>query len=970
MDTASDVMLMGLKCEYRENPIGIDVRQPRLSWVLQADRRGVAQTAYQVQVAGSEDDLVAGRLVWDSGRVASGQSIHVPYGGPALSSRQRCVWRVRAWDEQDRPTVWSDPAWWEIGLLEPADWEARWIEAELEDDTSVSQPAHMLRTTFHVEGDVASARMYVTCHGLFEAELNGDRVGDHVLSPGWTAYDHRLQYETHDVGQMLVQGENAIGVTLGDGWYRGRLGFRNQRNTYGDRLALLLQIEIAYEDGRMQRVVTGEGWKAATGPILASDIYDGETYDARLERPGWSAAGYDDSDWVGVRVVDHSKEILVAPAGPPVRRIEQVKPIEIIHTPADETVVDMGQNMVGWVRLVAQGEAGTQVVLRFAEVLDKEGNFYVENLRTAKQTDTYVLKGDGVETFEPHFTFHGFRYVAVEGYPGELTLDSLTGVVVHSDTRPIGAFECSNPLLNQLQHNIVWGQKGNFLDVPTDCPQRDERLGWTGDAQVFIRTACFNMDVAGFFTKWLRDLAADQAEDGSVPHVIPSRAAGGRGGSAAWGDAATICPWTIYLCYGDTRILQEQYDSMVAWVEYIRSCAGDSYLWNTGFHFGDWLSFQSPSPAGVSAITDTDLIATAFYAYSTSLVRRAAEVLGKQEDASRYAELEQKIKQAFCDEFVSPRGRVANNTQTAYALALMFDLLPEEQRPGAAQRLVQDIRRRGNHLSTGFVGTPYLCHVLSQFGHLDVAYDLLNQDTYPSWLYPVRQGATTIWERWDGIKPDGTFQDAGMNSFNHYAYGAIGEWMYRVVAGLDVDPQAPGYKHVLIQPRPGGGLMHARATLETLYGVAASGWQVDGDRVTVTAVVPANTTATVRLPEAADAEVTEGGSVLGAADGIVRVSADGDDLVVEVGSGSYMFAYDSHVLAQRTRVVLSIHTPLRRLLENEAARAVLQKHLPRLFESPMRDRAMDFSLRQIAGYASDMLSDEVLDQIDADLAEL
>jgi alpha-L-rhamnosidase len=973
------MLLNNLRCEYKENPIGIDVAQPRLSWQVISDLRGTVQSAYQVQVARSQAALQAGDLLWDSGKVASDASIHRAYGGPALASGQHCAWRVRAWDGNDRPSAWSEPAFWEMGLLEPSDWQASWIQPDIEEDTSTSQPCPMLRATFAVDGAVRSARAYVTALGLYEVELNGRRVGDAVFTPGWTAYDERLQYQTYDVSELLVEGENAVGVVLGDGWYRGYLGFGGQRNVYGDKVALLLQVHIAYEDGRVQTVCSDETWKSATGPILASDIYNGETYDARLEEPGWSQAGYDDGDWAGVQVVEHDKGILVAPMGPPVRKIEEVVPVEILHTPAGETVVDMGQNMVGWVRLAVQGEAGTTVTLRHAEVLDQEGNLYTENIRAAKQTVTYTLKGGGKETYEPRFTFQGFRYVAVEGYPGELTLDSLTGVVIHSDITPTGHFECSNPTLNQLQHNIVWGQKGNYLDVPTDCPQRDERLGWTGDAQVFIRTGCFNMDVAGFFTKWLRDLAADQGEDGSVPHVIPD-ALGRRqsrgGGSAAWADASVICPWTIYLCYGDRRILEEQYESMAAWVGYIEAQAGEDRLWATGFHFGDWLAYATTRSDYPGATTDKDLIATAFFAYSTSLLQQTAQVLGREKDAQRYAGLLTEIKEAFCAEYVTENGRLASNTQTAYALALWFDLLPEGLRPEAARRLAQDIKDFNNHLTTGFVGTPYLCHTLSSNGYLDVAYDLLNQDSYPSWLYPITKGATTIWERWDGIKPDGTFQDAGMNSFNHYAYGAIGSWLYQVVAGIEVDAGAPGYKHALIQPQPGGGLSSASAALNTMYGPLKSAWELREDGFSLEVVVPANTRATVRLPDASLAQVTESGGPLARAEGVRRAEQDGDAIVVEVGSGQYRFAYPAENLFAQWQKAhqLSSYTPLKKLRADEAAWEILKKHLPEMAE--MSDTwieqatARGATLRQLAQRMFSALGPEKLDALDEDLARL
>jgi alpha-L-rhamnosidase len=954
------------------------VSQPRLSWQIASDVRGTTQSAYQIQVAESDAALTSGDLRWDSGKVASDASIHRPYEGPALGSGQRCTWRVRAWDGDDQPSAWSKNAFWEMGLLEPSDWQASWIQPEIEEDVSTSQPCPMLRATFRVDGTVRSARAYVTAHGLYEMMLNGARVGEDVLTPGWTAYDERLQYQTYDVTDVLVEGDNAVGAVLGDGWYRGNMGFSGQRNNYGEKLALLLQLQIVYEDGRVQTVCSDERWRAATGPILASDIYNGERYDARLERAGWGEAGYDDGDWAGVQVVEDSKEILVAPDGPPMRKIEELVPVEILHTPAGETVVDMGQNMVGWVRLKVQGEAGTTVTLRHAEVLDQEGNLYTENLRSAQQTVAYTLKGGGTEVYEPRFTFHGFRYVAVEGYPGELTLDALTGVVVHSDMAPTGQFECSAPLIDQLQHNIVWGQKGNYLDVPTDCPQRDERLGWTGDAQVFIRTGCFNMDVAGFFSKWLQDLAADQAENGAVPHVIPDlmgrRRRGRAGGSAAWGDAGTVCPWTVYLCYGDTRILEQQYESMRGWVEYIAGESGEDRLWSSGFHFGDWLAYATTRSDYPGATTDKDLIATAFFAYSTALVQRTAQVLGKREDAAHYAELLAEIVEAFCREFVTETGRLASNTQTAYTLALWFDLLPEALRPEAARRLAEDVRSFQNHLTTGFVGTPYLCHTLSSNGYLDVAYDLLNQESYPSWLYPVTQGATTIWERWDGIKPDGSFQDAGMNSFNHYAYGAIGSWLYQVVAGLEIDEQVPGYKHVLVQPQPGGGLSSASAALETMYGTAGSAWELDEDGFRLEVTVPANTWATVRLPDAVLAQVTESGQPLAGRDGVRRTVQEGDTVIVEVGSGRYRFASPAANLFAQLEAArrLSSYGSLKKLRDNATAWALVNEHLPEMAgsSSPWLERAIErgVTLRQMAQYGS--IAPERLDALDEALARL
>src|SRR5688572_3419251 len=559
--------------------------------------------------------------------------------------------------------------------------------------------------------------------------------------------------------------------------------------------------------------------------------------------------------------------------------------------------------MVGWVRLRVRGPAGTTVRLTHADVLDKDGNFYTANLRTAQQLDSYTLKGAGDETWEPRFTFHGFRYVKVEGFPGTPGADAITGVVVHSDMPRTGNFVTSDSLLNQLFHNIVWGQKGNFVGVPTDCPQRDERLGWTGDAQVFARTAAFNYDVAGFFANWLRDLAADQRENGSVPDVIPDVLTKGRNAakpspgtsagptsSAGWGDAAVIIPWTMYLTYGDVRLLETQYPSMGAYVEYQRRTAGDRMLWNSGWHYGDWLAFATTRSDYPGATTDKDLIATAFYAHSTDLLARSAKVLGKAEDARAYRALFEQVREAWAREFVTASGRLASNTQTAYALALEFGLLPEGRRADAAARLAADVRNVG-HLTTGFLGTPYLTDALTETGHLAEAYRLLLNKRYPSWLYPITQGATTIWERWDGQKPDKSFQDVGMNSFNHYAYGAIGDWMVRTVAGLDLDETTPAYRHLLVAPQPGGGLTSARAELLTPYGGAASGWTIAGGRMRVTVRVPANARATVRLPAARLTAVTESGRAVATSEGVTSAVQNGDVVVVGIGSGEYVFEY-------------------------------------------------------------------------------
>ncbi|WP_461100114.1 family 78 glycoside hydrolase catalytic domain [Spirosoma luteolum] len=889
-----------LTCEHRTDPLGIDVAQPRLSWQLTGTGRGLKQTAYELDVATTPSFSPKTRL-WQSGRIGTDASVLQPYGGPALTSGQRAYWRVRTWDGSGKVGPWSPTAYWEMGLLSPTDWQAgstRWITAPGDTARQQAGPAASLRREFVLNRKVVSARVYATARGLYELYLNGQRVGQDLLTPGWTAYDKRLQYQVYDVTTRLRPGANALGALLGEGWYRGIIGFNGQRDFYGNESALLAQLRIRYADGTEQIIGTGGDWQTSVnGAIRSSEIYNGEVYDARREQTGWAQPGFDARDWQPARPADYPVNTLIATVSQPVRRMEELKPVRIFRTPAGRLVADMGQNMTGFVRLRVSGPAGTTVKIQHAEILDKTGEFYTANLRTAKQLLQYTLKGGGEEVFEPHFTFMGFRYVAIEGWPGDLKPEHLTGVVIYTDMPKTGSFACSNPLVNQLQHNIEWGQKGNFVDVPTDCPQRDERLGWTGDAQAFVRTAGFNRDVAALFTRWLGDVAADQHADGAVPFVVPNvlqrddPAKPGIATSAGWGDVSTIAPWTLYRLYGDRGLLERQYASMKRYVDHIRQKAGDNLLWHGGSVFGDWLFYHPhvnshPEPDGY---TSPDMIATAFFAYSTDLLQQAAQALGKTDDARQYADLLNRIKARFVNEYVTASGRLVSDSQTAYVLALNFNLLPEALRAKAAKFLVEDIRGRRNHLSTGFLGTPYLCHVLSDNGYTNVGYDLLLQESYPSWLYPVRMGATTIWERWDGMKPDSTFQDVGMNSFNHYAYGAIGDWMYRVVAGIELGQ--PGYRQILIQPQPTDRLTYARATLNSPYGEIRSGWERSNGQLHLRVQVPPNTTARIRLPGADVARVTEGGKPLAQRTEIKMLPAEAGAATVDVGSGEYDFAY-------------------------------------------------------------------------------
>lgn len=722
--------------------------------------------------------------------------------------------------------------------------KALWIASSLKGSPQSGVPAPYVRTRFTVKGAIRSATLHCTALGLYECEINGQRVGDLALAPGWTDYHKRLYFQTYDVTALLQSGENVIGALLGDGWYCGFVGW-GARQVYGDRPRFLAQLEIEYSDGSRETIATNNDWKTSTSPILQNDLLQGEAYDARLVQHGWSSPRFDDAHWEPVETFAVNDLPLETPPGPPVRRIETLTPISTVTLPGwpeGQRIFDFGQNFTGRVCLTVKATRGRTVKLRHAEILKPDGTIYTENLRGARATDFYTCAGDGEEIWEPLFTFHGFRYVEVSGLQeGESA--KLVGYVLHSDMPPTGKFSCSHPLLTTLQSNIVWGQKGNFLDVPTDCPQRDERLGWTGDAQVFIRTAAFNMDVRGFFHKWLRDLGDAQKENGGVPPVAPDPGVVGGivDGGPAWSDAMIICPWTIYLCYGDIAILKANYDAMQRYMaftadhrcrDFIRSHP-DVDQWGG---FGDWLALDGSS--NPHANTASDLIGTAFYAYDASIMAQVATLLDCPDDAARYTHLHQEIVSAFRERFVTKAGLVAGATQTSYVLALQFGLIPEEGRATAVKTLVRDIERRDFHLATGFVGTPYLLDVLTENGRLDVAYRLLEQESFPSWLFPVKNGATTIWERWDGWTPEKGFQDVGMNSFNHYAYGAVGAWMYRVMAGLDLDPAAPGYAHIIFRPRPGGTITWAEASLQTAHGEAAIRWDLKDGKFLCIVTIP------------------------------------------------------------------------------------------------------------------------------------
>ena len=738
-------------------------------------------------------------------------------------------------------------------------------------------PVPYLRKAFAVTAPVKQAVFYAAALGLYEVHLNGKRVGDHVLTPDWTDYRQRVRYQAYDVTSMLKPGNNAVGALLANGWFSGHIG-NGGNEFFGKEPAFLAQLEITYMDGRLETLATDETWKSHASPILSSDFMLGEDYDARLAIKGWDQAGLDDRQWLSVKTRDESARKLESQVMEPVREIVELKPKTIKEVAPGRWVYDLGQNMVGVVRLKVSAPAGTKVTLRHAEMLNPDGTLYTTNLRGAPSVDHYTCQGGSSEVWQPRFTFHGFRYVELSGLTKKPDKSAVTGIVIASDTTKTGQFACSDPRLNQLQSNIQWGQRGNYIRVPTDCPQRDERLGWMGDAEVFIRTATYNADVAAFFTKWLVDVDDGQSPAGSFSDVNPNTM--GATGVPAWGDAGVICPWTIYEVYGDKRILEQHLPAMKKWVDYLHQHSNGLIRdKDRGNDYGDWLS--------IGANTPKDLIGTAFFAYSTHLVAKSCRALGRMEEADNYEQLFADIQTAFNKRYVSADGRIEGNTQCGYAMALKFELLPEALRPKAAQYLAEDIKAKGNHLSTGFVGVSYLLPVLTQAGQADTAYDLLQQDTFPSWLFSVKHGATTIWERWDGWTPEKGFQDPGMNSFNHYSLGSCGEYLFGGIGGIR--PASPGYKTILIQPVIRDGLSWAQTSYNSIHGPITTAWKRAGNRLTLTVTVPVNTTATVTLPTSDAASVTESGHSLARAQDVTLLRHNSDAVDFQIGSGTYQF---------------------------------------------------------------------------------
>ncbi|MBM7710218.1 alpha-L-rhamnosidase [Enterococcus lemanii] len=892
-----------LLINHMQQPIGISDKELTFTWLIESDIRNTKQKRYDLQVA--LDDQFE-QVIWHQNEWSQ-QSTNLAYQGPDLVAKTIYFVRVKVEDFAGNESVWSETATFETGLLDSDQWKGQWVTTAnqvINQKDQSFKPFTGLKY-FSVDKPVKKARLYVSAYGIYSAYLNQEKIGADYFTPGWTDYHRRLQYQTYDITEALAF-ENTLTVTVAEGWYSGYLGWEKKKDTYGNFNAFIAQIEIEYEDGEQAIYGSDGSWSELSNHWLKADLYNGEIQDLT----------HQSQTLAPLQVVSMTKEVLIPQINEPVQKQEEIQPVALFKDPAGRLILDLGQNMVGWVKCRVQGEAGQMVTLVHGEILDKDGNFYRDNIRDAQQKDQFILTGE-IDTLEPNFTFHGFRYVELINFPETIKKEDFVGIVLHSAMPETGYFETSDPLLNQLQHNILWGQKGNFLDVPTDCPQRDERLGWTADAQIFFPTASFNMNTYNFFRKWLKDLRDAQLESGEVPFVVPDVLKGVFANNASkttavWGDAATIIPWEMYQRFGDKAILQENYETMKRWVDYICGQGAEEFIWDTGMQLGDWLALDAEE-GSFSGATDEALIATSYFAYSAEIVAKTAKVLGKHQDYKVYQQVHDNVKEKMHERFFTPAGQLISDTQTAHIIVLLFHLYPIDAKDKLVQRLIELIELKEKHLDTGFVGSPYICQVLAENGAIDLAYHLLFNRDLPSWLYQVEKGATTVWEHWDGIKADGSFWDEGMNSFNHYAYGSIGAWMYETIGGIK--PKTPGYQQSIIAPKLNQQLTQATTRFKTLYGDLESAWSVKDNELTFAVKVPANTEAEIVLPKVSNLMLVQreieaswqpihvgeqtGESIVDL--GIARfkvhqelskpVHCQKDELLVFVGSGQYEITY-------------------------------------------------------------------------------
>ncbi len=960
------VEITQLRTNQITNPLGFEFERLILSWVTEAgNSQSVSQKAAQVEVS-LESDFSS--VLFDSGVQEEINSLGYSLD-LELRPRTRYFWRVTVLGDAG-DSVTSDTAWFETAKMDEK-WQGKWIAPDLDKEIHP-----LIRKEFTLPSDVVSARVYLSGLGIYDLHMNGKRVSDEYFAPGFNAYDHWIQYQTYDVTDLVSAGSNAIGIMLGNGWYKGRFGFDGgYHELYGSEFAVIGEIVATLEDGSTVVIGTDENWKCTSSPITYSGIYDGEIYDANLEIPNWTNAKIDDYSWKGVTLTEVKTDKFQARLSLPVKIKEVRKPVEIMTTPAGETVLDMGQIMTGWVSFKTNAPKGTTLQLQYGEIL-QNGCFYRDNLRTAKAEYTYISDGSDREV-QPYFTFYGFRYVKLTGFNGAINLEDFTGCVIYSDIEQTGHIETSNPLVNQLFLNALWGQKGNFLDVPTDCPQRDERMGWTGDAQVFASTACYNMYSPAFYHKFMFDLREEQKRlGGSVPFIVPQiKPKDDPGfvtghGSAAWSDAATVIPWVLYMHYGDKELLALQFDTMKDWVDYIKNIDeenGGKRLWQVGFHFGDWLALDGPDPLSPMGGTDAHYIASAYYCYSAQLVAKAASVLGKTDVAEEYTTLANEIKEAMKNEYFSPNGRITIHTQTAMIVALYMDLIPDKFRERVINDLKAKLRADKMHLKTGFVGTPYFCHVLSENGANEDAYTLLLNEDFPSWLYAVKLGATTIWERWNSVLPDGSISDTGMNSLNHYAYGSIAEWMYTQMCGINPVENAPGYRKIVFSPKPYGKLSYAKATLHSASGLIESGWEIhENGKLSLDFNVPFNSTAEFILPDALVENVVINGVQLVAS--TIRAVQEGAQVKGELLAGTYHIEY---IPTKDYILKYSSNNSIRELLSNVETEEILTELLPEVISNKIiLHRFSENSLRELSHspLGAKVVTPEQLEQLDEKLS--
>ncbi len=924
-----------LRCEHLADPLGIDAPSPRLSWIVESSGRAQKQTAYRILVASSSERLQDNQGdLWDSGRVASDSTTLIPYAGKPLQSRMQCFWKVMAWDRDGRPSAWSQPARWSMGLLRPADWTAQWISykdgAPLHADRGklFLPPARQYRKQFSAAKPVQRATVYLSALGICDLYLNGQRVDDRYFAPGWADYHRRAYYVTYDVTkQIRANDANTIGAVVADGWYSGYVGYgalvgygpnRAGRYFYGKTPSFIAQLELEYADGTREKVATDATWKGTgQGPVREADMIMGETFDARLDRPGWCRAGFDDSAWANaipaeangsIKAVfsdnrgDREVELgfqkpprMQAYSGPPVRVTQEIKPVSVKEHKPGVYIFDLGQNFAGVIRLKVKGPAGTNVRIRHGEMLHPDGRLMTENLRSARATDYYILRGDANgETWTPRFTYHGFQYVELTGLPGKPEPDAVTGLVIHSDTPLASSFECSDPMANRLFQNVVWTQRANFVELPTDCPQRDERLGWMGDAQIYVRTASYNADVAAFFTKWMDDVEEAQLSYGAYPDYCPYPMSHGtprKSYGTAWMDAGIICPWTIWQVYGDTGIIARHYDSMTRFMEFRIAVSPDHGGVSIGNPWGDWLNLNEPTPV--------EYVDHCYYAGSAAMMADMAAAIGRNVDAGKYRQLVADVKAAFNRQYLNPDGTLKVQTQSAHVLALSFNMLPDTLVKPTADRLAAMIEKNGYRMATGFLGTKPLLPVLTANGHHDLAVRMFQSRHFPSWGYEVENGATSIWERWDSFTKEHGFEglsgknNAAMNSFSHYSFGAVCEWMFRSLAGIDAADS--GFGQIVIRPGPPSlksnpdrkPIDWVKAEYNSPRGRIASEWKQSAGRFELFISIPTNTTATVFLPREPGARVSESGKPVEQAEGVKLVGERNGRAVLKLGSGAY-----------------------------------------------------------------------------------